>query len=174
MLPGKGGAMVAGRGAVVVSGALGRGIGGLSLGVSLFSRRDNWGSAGGSMPAVLVGGWLTRPCLYGLADNLPSLPTSPSGYGDVRWYSFVQITLCPLSSLEIYRWLLPLVQAFSAVIVLSSLSNNALGVMMALAREGILSNGVRTELQRRGPPSSLYSDSLSRVPTLGRSGYVIV
>ena len=46
MLPGKGGAVVSGRGAMVVSGALDRGSGGLflSLGLSLsLPNGNNWG-----------------------------------------------------------------------------------------------------------------------------------
>ena len=55
--------------------------------------------------------------------------------------------------------LLPLVQPFSAVIITSLLNSNSSEVTISLAQIAAVFNSVRTELQRREPPSLLYSNS---------------
>ncbi|GFY92057.1 hypothetical protein Acr_08g0004530 [Actinidia rufa] len=87
--------------------------------------------------AVSVSELLTRPCLYGVAVSLPST-TSVSiwAWGCQKVLFHAGYLLSPVILWDIRRPL-PLVQAFSVVIVPNSLSNGASGVTMALAREGI-------------------------------------
>ncbi|GFS31434.1 hypothetical protein Acr_00g0017280 [Actinidia rufa] len=78
-----------------------------------------------------------------------------------------------------YRRPLPLVQAFSAVIIPSSLRSDTSGRVSELASwqwlietsalARLVSNGVCTELRYKGPPSSLYSGSSSGFLALATS-----
>ncbi|PSS07750.1 Tripeptidyl-peptidase [Actinidia chinensis var. chinensis] len=69
---------------------------------------------------------------------------------------------------------LPLAQASKAIIVPSSLNNVILDITKVLARAAFVFSSVCTELQRRTPPSLLYSDSSEEVPALTRPDYVIM
>ncbi|GFY88826.1 hypothetical protein Acr_06g0007660 [Actinidia rufa] len=80
----------------------------------------------------------------------------PSGMEAVRWYSIVQITFYPLASPWDYHRSLPLVQAFSAVIVPILLSSGASKLTMALAQKAfICSDDCCSELRHKGSLSSL-------------------
>ncbi|GFZ06534.1 hypothetical protein Acr_18g0007040 [Actinidia rufa] len=62
------------------------------------------------------------------------------------------------------RWPLPLVQVYSMAIILSLLNNYRSKVKMSSARIAAVFDSVCTELQRKGPPSLLYSDSSAEAP----------
>ncbi|GFS40691.1 integral membrane protein [Actinidia rufa] len=101
------------------------------------------------------------------------LSASPSRHGGCQKTLYhVSHLMSPVIPWDYYRSL-PLTQAFSAVIILSLLRSSASGLIGTSALARPMSNGVHTELWRRGPRSLLCSDSSSGVPTLARSGDVI-
>ncbi|GFY91072.1 hypothetical protein Acr_07g0012680 [Actinidia rufa] len=89
-----------------------------------------------SMPTVSVSRWLTQPCPYGVAGSSPST---------------ADVSIWGMGLLEVQR--------VSKLALLRRLIENS-----TLAR--LVLNSVRTELLRRGSPSSLYNSSSLEVPAL--------
>ncbi|GFY86740.1 AAR2 protein family [Actinidia rufa] len=135
----------------------------------------------------LLSGWLTQPCLCGVAVSLPSI----ANVSVLVWGLSKGTLSCKSSSVHYHPLgLSPAVAPrpsfqhsyYSEFAKKQRLGcNNGLSSgrhsSVVLVETSVLTrpmlNGVRTKLWDRRPPSSLCSSSSSGVPTLAKSGYLI-